>query len=186
MKKRLFTTLVVLTGMLLMSASIVWAAPAPVAKTGQTFSLTTGDDGYYQVGVASPAPRFIDRGDGTVLDKLTGLMWAKDANLAGAMNWEDAINFANGLELGVACGITLSDWRLPNRNELLSLININFNPTYIGPPVHPFIDVGGMYHSSTHVPFNPTGSYAVDLFPVLLTGISKTEELNVWPVRGAN
>jgi hypothetical protein len=36
MKKRLFTAVVVLTGMLLMSASIVWAQPVPVAKTGQT------------------------------------------------------------------------------------------------------------------------------------------------------
>ena len=36
MKKRLLVSLVVLTGIFLLSASIVWAQPAPVAKTGQT------------------------------------------------------------------------------------------------------------------------------------------------------
>jgi hypothetical protein len=62
MKKRLLTTLVVLTGLFLLSASIVWAQPAPVAKTGQTTSYATGDDGDYEKGVASPSPRFTDRG----------------------------------------------------------------------------------------------------------------------------
>jgi hypothetical protein len=37
MKKRLLLALVVLTGIFLLTASIVWAdAPAPIAKTGQT------------------------------------------------------------------------------------------------------------------------------------------------------
>ena len=72
----------------LISASIVWAQPAPIAKTGQTTSYATGDDGDLQNGVALPAwyPRFTDNGDGTVTDNLTGLMWAKNANMAGHHN----------------------------------------------------------------------------------------------------
>ena len=74
MQKRLFTAIVVLTGIFLLSASIVWAAPAPVPKTGLTSSYLTGDDGDLQKGVPSPNPRFTNNGDGTVTDNLTGLM----------------------------------------------------------------------------------------------------------------
>ena len=60
-------------------------------KTGQTNCYDTsgnviscsgtGQDGELQKGVAWPSLRFTDNGDQTVTDKLTGLMWAKDANL---------------------------------------------------------------------------------------------------------
>ena len=48
---------------------------APIPKTGKTTSWATGDDGDLQIGVAWPNPRFIDNGDGTVMDKLTDLVW---------------------------------------------------------------------------------------------------------------
>ncbi len=35
-------------------------APAPLAKTGQTTSYATEDDGHLQTGVEWPNPRFID------------------------------------------------------------------------------------------------------------------------------
>ncbi|OGL45816.1 MAG: hypothetical protein A2W05_10650 [Candidatus Schekmanbacteria bacterium RBG_16_38_10] len=77
----------------------------------------TGQDGEIQVGVAWPNPKFAVSGD-CVTDNLTGLMWSRNANLAGYMNWNAALNYANNLTL---CGY--SDWRLPNRKELRSLIN---------------------------------------------------------------
>ena len=47
-------------------------------------------------------------------------MWPKNGNLAGGVrNWNDAIDFANNVTL---CGYT--DWRLPNVNELESIITI--------------------------------------------------------------
>lgn len=69
------------------------AEPAAVClpKTGQTRCYDdggaeiacagTGQDGEVQAGIAWPDPRFADPGDGTVLDNLTGLVWAQDANL---------------------------------------------------------------------------------------------------------
>ena len=45
MKKRLLTVLAVLTGLFLLSASIVCVQSAPVAKTGQTTSYIARDDG---------------------------------------------------------------------------------------------------------------------------------------------
>ncbi len=86
-------------------------------KTGQTISYRTGDDGDYQKGAAWPTPRFVDNGDGTITDKLTGLMWQREP-LSTTRFWNEAIDYCNALELA---GYT--DWRLPNRKELMSLIN---------------------------------------------------------------
>ena len=60
---------------------------APVPKTGQTISYGTRDDGDLQKGVAWPTPRFTDNNNGTVTDKLTGLIWMKNANAFGVRTW---------------------------------------------------------------------------------------------------
>jgi hypothetical protein len=87
-------------------------------QTGQTTSFAAGDDGAVRAGLEWPAPRFAVSGD-CVTDNLTGLIWAKNANLNGApQTWESAIDLAKGQTL---CG--RSDWRLPNLNELESLIS---------------------------------------------------------------
>ena len=115
--------------------------PKPVGvlpKTGQTTSYPTGgatdrDDGYYEAG--SPvSPRFTPNGDGTVTDNATKLMWVQDPSLCGVggypntwattldtpktMKWTDAIANCEAL---VYAGHT--DWRLPNINELRSIID---------------------------------------------------------------
>lgn len=109
--------------------------PAPVPKTGQTESLATGDDGDRQAGVFSPSPRFVDSGNGTVTDRLTGLIWLKDGgcqrfNSIDYSNqndrpWLNALTACNWLRSGY-CSLSddsqLGDWRLPNLKELDSLI----------------------------------------------------------------
>jgi hypothetical protein len=188
MKKRLLLALVVLTGLFLLSASIVWAQPAPVEKTGQTTSYRTGDDGDLEKGVASPSPRFTDNGDGTVTDNLTGLMWAKAATLnQGRMAWNDAIDYVNNLTLGLnGCGTSNTDWRLPNVKEYQSLIDFsNYNPAL--PTGHPFtfVPLFGYWSSSTYT--NDT-NYAWVVFMYngdVLSG-DKTLTGYVWAVRGGN
>ena len=187
MKKRLLTAVVVLTGMLLLTASIVWAQSAPVANTGQTTSYVAGDDGDHQAGVASPSPRFTDNGDGTVTDRLTGLMWAKDANLNnGTMNWNDAIDYANNLTLGTSCGTPRTDWRLPNTNELLSLIDRgNYGPAL--PTGHPFPNVVFNYYwSSTTVASTATSAWVMHMGNGNMDYGPKAYDFYVWPVRDAN
>jgi hypothetical protein len=199
MKKRFLTALALLTGMFLLSASIVsaqpvWVAPAPVAKTGQTTSYLGGDDGYSQKGVASPSPRFIDNGDGTVTDNLTGLMWAKDANAAetsgydsdGKMQWNDAIYYTTYLSLGATCGAPRRDWRLPNRNELNSLIDAS-NSFPALPTGHPFSNVQSSYYwSSTTSATNTASAWDVHMYYGLVNTINKTYYYYVWPVRSDN
>src|SRR5215475_2285106 len=81
------------------------AQPSHVSQTGQTKCWDaagnpitcdgTGQDGDIQAGVEWPTPRFKDRHDGTVRDKLTGLIWLKNANCFGPLAWENALNAAN-------------------------------------------------------------------------------------------
>lgn len=64
----------------------------------------------------------VDNGDGTVTDTRTGLMWQQDDG--GQMNWLSAINYCENLDLA-----GYSDWRMPNRNELQSLVDYSeYNP----------------------------------------------------------
>ncbi|OPL16017.1 MAG: hypothetical protein AVO38_01795 [delta proteobacterium ML8_D] len=58
----------------------------------------------------------VDNTDGTVTDTQTGLMWQQAE--AGAMNWEAALTYCEDLELA-----GYDDWRLPNRNELQSIVD---------------------------------------------------------------
>jgi hypothetical protein len=100
-------------------------APAPAAKTGQTVSIAPGDDG---------------------------------ANcLQGIIGWFTAVSDARNLASG-ACGLSdgsrAGDWRLPNRNELASLLDLNKrNPAL--PSRHPFTSFqADKYWTSTN--FGPT------------------------------
>jgi hypothetical protein len=77
---------------------------------------------YYVRAVRGGQPGSFDNlvinGDGTVTDISTGLMWQSAP--AGPMVWEAAISYCEGLSLGGH-----DDWRLPNRNELQSLVDYN-------------------------------------------------------------
>jgi hypothetical protein len=93
------------------------APPAATPATGQVTSYASGDDGDRQTGVQWPVTRFADNGDGTTTDTLTGLMWASAAG-STTTTWEAALNIANNSTLAGH-----DDWRLPNVNELTSLVN---------------------------------------------------------------
>jgi hypothetical protein len=105
-----------------------------------------------------PDPRFNDNKDGTVTDNLTGLIWLKNTNCLGMMDWKDAILAAQNLKDG-DCGpdpaLTLSDgssageWRLPTMHELCLLIDYSKrNPAL--PDSYIFPDFpSGYYWSAT-------------------------------------
>lgn len=69
---------------------------------------------------------FSDLGNGTVMDQATGLMWQK-ADSSGALNWEEALAYAENLELA-----GYRDWRLPNAKELHSLVDYSRAPLITG------------------------------------------------------
>ncbi len=90
-------------------------------RTGQASSIQTGDDGQIQAGAPLPHPRFIDNGNGTMTDRLTGLMWEK-MPYNGTLQWAAALNHCRTLTTG-----GYSDWRLPNVHELISLVNYGYS-----------------------------------------------------------
>ncbi len=161
------------------------AGAIQLPRTGWTMSLEAGDDGDADAGLAWPADRFTDNGDGTVTDELTGLMWTQDADLDGALGWQaalDAVAIGNA-ELLLGHG----DWRLPNARELRSLLDYSRSRAPL-PSGHPFSNVFfGLYWTSTSLVVNPTGQAAVvsfDLASDVRSFDSKSLGYRVWRVRG--
>jgi hypothetical protein len=174
--------------------------PAPVAKTGQTTSYHEGDDGHRQRGVEWPVPRFLDEDDGTILDRLTGLRWLKNANCFGLRDWYQALTDCNVLANG-QCGLTDGSsggqWRLPSRFELESLLDLNFwepalsNSAGTGQWTHgdPFTHLitDGNYWSSTTVVYDTSTAWGVGIKYGLAYNTYKVNiSFYVWPVRGGH
>ena len=151
-------------------------------KTGWTNSYQTGDDGYYQKGAADPSPRFtIQANTNCVLDNRTGLIWAR-TSLTNSLTWSNAIVFCEALNYG---GQT--DWRLPNRFELESLLDLGQLPTL--PAGHPFNlnHTGWNWSSSTYLTSLSTVAWVVSLYDARIGQVVKTTSdvnTHVWPVRG--
>jgi hypothetical protein len=61
------------------------------------------------------AARFRDRGD-HVEDTQTGLLWQKDGDASGVMNYFDALKYATNQKFGGIYG-----WRVPTRDELRAI-----------------------------------------------------------------
>jgi hypothetical protein len=165
------------------------SASVQLPRTGQTFSYATGDDGALQKGVVWPGPRFTDLTDGSVYDKLTGLIWLKNANCF-KLTWNAALSAANGLASG-ACGLSdgsvAGDWRLPTVEQLESLIDLSQNsPALLAG--HPFTNVQwwtyDSYWSSSNYA-NRTGSaWSVNIGHGNTEGVGKNiYSYSVWPVR---
>jgi uncharacterized membrane protein len=154
----------------------------PVACSG------TGEDGEYQSGfTVDPWPRFTDRGNGTVEDNLTGLVWLKSAGCLGGKDWAEALSDANGLASG-SCGLTdgsrAGDWRLPNVKELESLIDFShFDPALS--TGHPFegVQSNHYYWSSTSHTSPPDQAWLVEPTSGIVQVGAKGLEAQVWPVR---
>jgi hypothetical protein len=205
MARKIFFTL-----LLLLSFPLhLTATPLGLPKTGQNLCYNTvtgalladcagtGQDGEHQYGADWPAPRFTDNLDGTVTDNLSGLTWLKDArclaiNTAAGLDWLGALSAANVAPN--TCGLGAADpggWRLPNVNEMQSLIDISQSnpPLPIG---HPFVNFVNSatppfsYWTSTLEAVFVTNAVGVDTFDGTIRGDSRTALKNIWPVRGTS
>jgi hypothetical protein len=161
----------------------------PIWKTGQTITYALGDDGDIQTGVSWPTPRFIEQSDGTVSDNLTGLMWTKGAHAPGpaycnpgqTKTWEDA--FVHVICLNSASYLGYSDWRLPNRKELLSLTDrSSYDPAL--PTNHPFVNVEWYYWSSTTDAGESYKAWSLNAYNgSVLSSWKSYNDNRIWPVR---
>jgi hypothetical protein len=101
---------------------------------------------------SAPESRFTANGDGTVTDRATGLIWKQCAEgLSGAdcltgrattFTWQQALQHAE------AAGSAL--WRLPNKEELTSLVDeVCYNPA-INPRFFPNTPSDWFWSSSSY------------------------------------
>ncbi len=148
----------------------------------------TGQDGEFQRGLASPAPRFTDNNDGTVKDNFTGLIWVKNANIFGEVSWDRALENARNLSAGgggLNDNSKPGDWRLPNINELQSLMNFSNSYGVAIQAENPFLNLQpANYWSSTSVAAFP----ALGWYTAMAVGPPvfdlKFNIMRMFPVRG--
>ena len=125
-----------------------------LAASGQSTSYAAGDDAALHHGVAWPATRFVDNGDGTVTDKLTGLVWLKNASCLASATWAAAVaeatQLANG-SCGLADGSVAGTWRLPNLWEMESIVDESAsNPAVTAGSPFANIALGGYWTSTSY------------------------------------
>ncbi|HZR81812.1 MAG TPA: DUF1566 domain-containing protein [Candidatus Binatia bacterium] len=100
-----------------------------VDYSGQYVSCPgTGQDGDFQKGLDR---MFVDNGDGTISDLRTGLMWEKLSD-DGTIHDKDKDFFwpnhlAKATQLNQQGFAGYTDWRIPNVNELQTLVNYGAN-----------------------------------------------------------
>ncbi|MBV8471741.1 MAG: DUF1566 domain-containing protein [Burkholderiaceae bacterium] len=172
-------------------------APIGLAASGQASSYASGDDGSLHKGAAWPAQRFADNQDGTITDRLTGLVWLKNAGCLAPDVWANAVAMVQQLASG-ACGLSdgsmAGQWRLPNVVELESLVDVSASSPALTVG-HPFSKVSaGLYWTSTAyfggqegttnawVVRMGDGSYVNDSTSNLMA----TSKNAIWAVRGGS
>ncbi len=198
-------TFLIITPILTIHTSYAAAPPALVPQTGQTTCFDTtgtitscsgnGQDGELQIGVAWPNQRFTDNNDESVTDKLTGLIWAKDANLMitrdptfdaendGAVTWQHALDYVNILNTENYLGY--NDWRLPNIHELGSLINLGQSQPATWLNDQGFSNVQtNFYWTSTTYASGTSNAWCVNVEGSIEDFDDKVVSYYVWPVRG--
>jgi hypothetical protein len=102
----------------------VGEAASGLLNTGIVSSFVSGDDGALK---ATITKMYIDNGDGTVTDNVTGLIYQKCSSGQGAIDcstgnaitytWNNANSYCNSL------GLAGKSWRLPTVNELANILD---------------------------------------------------------------
>jgi hypothetical protein len=188
---------------------LVCAPPAGPLQTGEINDFGSGSDGTVRAGVPHS---FVDNGNGTITDLATGLTWEKKDNSGGIHDKDDTYSWSTGGfvmngSIATAFLATLnggsgfaghSDWRIPNRFELETLVDADTQ----GPATWPEFDTScpaactvttcsctrsaGTYWSSTTYVSNPSGAWAVNFNDADVTVPVKSELRYVRAVRGGN
>jgi len=151
----------------------------------------TGQDGESQVGVAWPSPRFVLNADGTMVDRLTGLEWSREGLAPGPAVCRPGVRktLRNSLQF-IAClnansYLGKQDWRLPNRNELATLVHRGQADSAAWLNTLGFSHVqSSNYWSSSAYTYAVQNGWSVNLHDGAVTTYAKPHDINVWPVRG--
>lgn len=130
-------------------------------------------------------------GGEAVLDKQTGLIWARDAQILGKkVNWEEGGKLSENIEIGGNKG-----WRLPTRDELITLLDTSQSEPAL-PEGHPFLNIkdlatasgsgvsgGYQYWTSTDFQNDNTYVWMVSFHFGNVMKSHKLMDITIWPVR---
>ena len=150
---------------------------------GKTISCyKAGHDGEYRTGIPWPENRF-ERKKDVILDHLTGLTWLQNANInIFPCTWQESLQFITELNLQQHAGYT--DWRLPNRNELRSLMSYQSKKPAL-PKELPASNIFlGWYWTSTTAAIHPAYAWSIHMEGARMFYGTKDQYQLFWPVRG--
>lgn len=147
---------------------------------------------------ADSSTRFVNCGNGTVTDTVTGLVWLFQASCFGSKTYEEAFELAAELasgQCGLQDGSRPGDWRLATEEEWEAMVDLTCpNPPKIrgnGPstgcytanPWASGVQSLGFYWSATTVPSETTFAYGAYTAPGFVDVAFKPDFGFVWPVR---
>ena len=154
-----------LVSMLLLAPGMTRAVDwVPLPDSGQTKCYDTdgkemncpavglpryGQDAQYQ----GAPPAYQDNDNQTVTDQNSGLVWMKSDDGTPRI-WKDAVDYCNGLDFAGR-----SDWRLPTRFELDSIVD--YGRSY--PAIHPVFSCQSSFYWSA-IPYAGDSTYAWGIY----------------------
>ena len=148
-------------------------------------------------GTLSPFGRWCDRGDGTVKDMTTGLMWLKKADWGGSYRLVNEIGLPNAHyratslwdgspdegTAGLSDGSIEGEWRLPTFSELVGITvgseHITTSQMYF------FTGVQTYYWSTSFTGYQSAWAVSLATGQTYHNTAAAAEE-SVWPVRSDN
>jgi uncharacterized protein DUF1566 len=191
---------------------VVGSAQLPIGTTAGT--VAAGNDPRFS-GTRADGPcfdnvnRYVNCGNGTVTDTLTGLIWLRQVHcLPVGAAWAEANQAAAGLKNG-DCGLTdkssAGDWRLPTKAEWQATVahavtlfctNTGNAPSLTDDAGTACLATGAgssftgflsfSFWSATSVDFAPIWGELADLFAGTVDRIPKGFLNSVWPVRSGS
>jgi alpha-tubulin suppressor-like RCC1 family protein len=165
-------------------------SPATKQKTapGEDSSSEQGTPAKTGKAPAEVNARYTDKGDGTILDKNTGLIWLKNANVSNLpLPFEGAKQYLQEMNSGKKPNFGYTDWRLPTINEIQTMVDKSrYYPAL--PVAHPFTSVQNHYYWSSS-----TGKDVVDYVWIMdiasgemtMDYVSYCSYKFLWPVRSS-
>ncbi|MFH0729814.1 MAG: DUF1566 domain-containing protein [Pseudomonadota bacterium] len=128
-------------------------------------------------GDSAVSGRMIDNGDGTITDKVTGLMWQKQDD-GIIRSWESALTHCETLSIA-----DYDDWRMPNIKELTSIVDFCERYPSVDTTFFPNT-AASPYWSASSRAGSPEGAWIIDFSDGDGDADSKSSMYNVRGVRG--
>lgn len=142
-----------------------------------------------------PYPRFLSDGDGTSMDRLTGITWLSDGNCFGRKSWLESFKtikkFNNKPSSYKCAGYdgTFGDWQLPTIEDLETLINPaeRDSAAWLNAQGVKNVQGGGDYWSVTETSINIYYAHVITFgpYPKTVKDFPKSMKFFLWPRRAS-